>query len=440
VYRVALVIAAFAAGLIALAQLGGRSAEVAELEYWTYGTGGADNPTGAFWQAIGRDFGEVTGRSVAVVSDIPHGPYMSVLTTRFVGGNPPDALLLDDVYVGQLAQEGLLVPLDPFIEADPAYESENYPESMVRDSHVDARRFSIPWYGGSSVIYYRTDLFAQAGVEPPETWEELITVGRTLQQELDLEYPFAFNPRTPFMIMPWIWQAGADILSDDARTVLIDSPESIYALEFIRDLMYVHGVMDPAMARGAQPQDAWSKGAAAFIIDGSWNIGRYNTLFPQWQGKWNVALLPAGRERVYFYGGSHLAISADARDPELAWDFLSYAASREGQTLYAEMTGYPPGNLEVYKNPGFADEYPKYHLMPATMKYGRNNPLVPFFGRIWYDTFGSQVLDVVMPNPEADISAAVGAASQDMQEVVDDYWEVNPHFLQGHPEMYEAAE
>ena len=61
------------------------------LEFWCYGTGGADNPTGVFWQETARRFEKANpGVRVKVVADIPHGPYDSLLTTRFVAGKAPD--------------------------------------------------------------------------------------------------------------------------------------------------------------------------------------------------------------------------------------------------------------------------------------------------------------------------------------------------------------
>ena len=48
----------------------------ADIEFWCYGTGGADNPTGVFWQETARRFEQANpGVRVKVVADIPHNPY-----------------------------------------------------------------------------------------------------------------------------------------------------------------------------------------------------------------------------------------------------------------------------------------------------------------------------------------------------------------------------
>lgn len=402
------------------------------LEFWSYGTGGAKNPGAEFWEAMAEAFMERhPDVRVKIVADVSHGPYLSVLTTRFIGGNPPDVMVTDDVYVGQFAKEGLIMPLDGFIESDPAYRPENYPPSMVRDGCVDGERYSIPWYGGYGCLFYRTDLLAKAGVAVPQTWQELVAACKILQTTSGIEYPFAMNPKAAFWMMPWIWQNGGRIMSDDLRRVLIDSPGFIDAVQFVHDLMHVHAVMDPTLATGSKLTDLWSTGKAAIVIDGSWNAGRYDELYPQWAGKWDVAPVPSGKQAVSFFGGQHLIMSKTARRPDLAWEFMSFVTSTENQFLYGTMSGYPPGNLAVYDRPGFREKLPFFRIVPTVIDHGRNGPFAPFFKKIWYDLFQSNVLDVVMKDPNADIAADIHDVSQQMQQVADDYWATHDYYVQG---------
>ena len=404
------------------------------LEFWSYGTGGATNPTGVFWENVAQRFMEQhPGVRIKVVADIPHNPYLSVLTTRFIGGNPPDVMIMDDWFMGPLAREGLLLPLEEFIQNDPGYHAGDFPPSMVRDGYMGGVRYGIPWYGGFGCIFYRTDLFAEAGVEPPRTWTELLEVCHTLQDRTGLEYPFAFNPRAGFWIMPWVWQNGATVMTPDCRTVTTDTPEFVEALEFVHDLMHKHRVMDPAVALGAKLPDLWSTGAVALMIDGSWNIGRMDELYPQWTGRWAVAPLPSGKQTVGFFGGQHLIVSRQSPHPELAWAFLSFATSAENQFLFAQTGGYPPGNLRVYEMPEFRQRHPHLMIVPEVMPYGRNNRFAPFYKKVWYELFQSNVLDVVMADPDADVRAAVRETTSAMQAVADDYWATHDYFLQGRP-------
>ena len=102
-------------------------------------------------------------------------------------------------------------------------------------------------------------------------------------------------------------------------------------------------------------------------------------------------------------------------------------------TRFSDMTGHPPGNLAVYDMPGFYDRHPHLRVVPEVMTCGRNNRFAPFYKTVWYELFQSNVLDVVMSDPEADIAAAVRDTAREMQAVADDYWNTHDYYLQGAP-------
>jgi len=430
---------AVTAGIVAVFVLLGRLDKDVDdgravIEFWSYGSGGAKNPAGVFWETVAQRFMDAyPDVRVKVVADIAHSPYLSVLTTRFIGGNPPDVMIMDDWFAGPLAHEGLLMPLEGFIRADPAYNADEFPPSMVGDGYVGKQRYGIPWYGGFGCLFYRTDVFAEAGVAPPQTWDELIEVGAALQERANLEHPFAFTPRAAFWMMPWAWQNGAMVMTPDCRTVTVDTPKFIEAVQFVHDLLHRHGLADPALALGAKITDLWSAGEAVLLIDGSWNIGRYDELYPQWIGRWDVAPLPAGKHRVGFFGGQHLLMSQQTPHPEIAWAFMSFATSAESQLLFADIGGYPPGNLEVYAMAAFQERHPRLRIAPEVMRHGRNNRFAPFYKKVWYELFQSKVLDVVMAESRADIAAAIRQVAPEMQAVADDYWHTHDYYVQGAP-------
>jgi multiple sugar transport system substrate-binding protein len=397
------------------------------IEFWTYQPGGSTDRTGDFWRAVAARFERASpGVGVRVVHDIPHEYYMSMLGTRFIGRNPPDVMLVDDVELGDLAREGMLMPLEEFVRSDPAYRSADYAPSMVRDSFVDGVRYGIPWYGAFAQLTYRTDLLAQAGVRPPRAWNELLDVCRALQRKLAMRYPFAMDLSGSFWMINWVWQNGGDVVSPDGRRITVDTPEFVGAVQFVHDLMYKHRVMNPSLAGGTMMKDLWSSGQAAMMMDGAFMIGRYDGMAPQWKDKWDIAPLPAGRQDVSFYGGAHLVMSRITNHRDLAWRFMAYATSLENQRMFADITGMPPANLRVFDLPDFQRRHPHVARMREAIAHGRNNPLVPFFPKVWYEVFRNRVMDVVMGRPDADIAAAVRSAGRDMQRVADEYWQVHP--------------
>jgi len=148
--------------------LAGQTVEVAAI--WT----GAEQ---AHFQRVLDAFERRTGATVRYTSggdDLP-----TLLNSRLAGGSPPDVALLGQPgVVAELARRGVLAELTgAAAEAVATHFSPPWRELGVVDGKLYGVYFKV---ANKSVIWYRTDAFAEAGVQPPETWPELVSVTGTL--------------------------------------------------------------------------------------------------------------------------------------------------------------------------------------------------------------------------------------------------------------------
>jgi alpha-glucoside transport system substrate-binding protein len=150
------------------AGLTGRALEVAGI--WT----GAEQRS---FRVVLDEFESRTGVTVRYISggdDLP-----ALLNSRLAGGSPPDVALLGQPgVVAQLARRGELAALTgPAADAVRA----NFSPFWVEHGSVDGVLYGMYYkVANKSVIWYRADAFAEAGVSPPRTWDELLAVTRTL--------------------------------------------------------------------------------------------------------------------------------------------------------------------------------------------------------------------------------------------------------------------
>ena len=100
------------------------------------------------------------------------------LSTAIEGGNPPDlATVAQPGTIADFADRGVIQPLD--FAADAA--TENLGESVVETGSVDGTLYGIlVKVINKATIWYNVQAFEDAGVEPPETWDELLEVAQTL--------------------------------------------------------------------------------------------------------------------------------------------------------------------------------------------------------------------------------------------------------------------
>ncbi len=102
----------------------------------------------------------------------------TVLGTAVEGGKPPDvAAIAQPGLMTQLAEQGELKPLD-FIEQATV---DNFGQSVVDTGSVDGAFYGLTWKANNkSTVWYNVKAFEDAGVEPPETWEDFLANAETL--------------------------------------------------------------------------------------------------------------------------------------------------------------------------------------------------------------------------------------------------------------------
>ena len=102
------------------------------------------------------------------------------LATSIEGGNPPDiAALPSPGTLSDFARRGALKPLD-FAQNTV---KQNYNQGWIDAGTVDGKLYGLYFKAtNKSTVWYNVAAFEDAGIEPPETWEELLEAAETLKQ------------------------------------------------------------------------------------------------------------------------------------------------------------------------------------------------------------------------------------------------------------------
>ena len=151
---------------------GGASGELAVMAVWT-------GPEQEAFQAVLDGFTEqnpdVTVNYTSAGDQLP-----TQLATAVEGGNPPDiAVLPQPGLMSDFAGQDALIPLD-FAAAEI---EENLGESAVELGSVDGTLYGFLFKAANkSTVWYNVAAFEDAGVEPPETWDDFLAVAQTLQE------------------------------------------------------------------------------------------------------------------------------------------------------------------------------------------------------------------------------------------------------------------
>jgi alpha-glucoside transport system substrate-binding protein len=155
-------------GAAGTVDLSGQTVEVAAT--WT----GAEQKN--FEQVLSL-FEDQTGATVRFLS--AGDDVAAYLGPKIEGGQPPDvAILPQPGVVKSFAADGNLIPIEDFA-GDVV--DENFAPAGREPGTVDGTLYAV-WFreAQKSTVWYNTHVFSDAGVEPPATWDDMLTTAQTI--------------------------------------------------------------------------------------------------------------------------------------------------------------------------------------------------------------------------------------------------------------------
>jgi len=171
-------------------------------------------------QRRGPDFEALTGAHINVIVVPFSDLYQKVLTDLATGTNAFDAFVFAPQWMVDYIVPGYLEDLTDRIAADAALEWEDVaPFFRNFSATYEGSIYTIPLDGDFQMVYYRTDLLEQEGLEPPETWEDYINIaatfhGRDLNGDGDPDYGSCISKKRAAQAYWAIWSvAGAFLQS-----------------------------------------------------------------------------------------------------------------------------------------------------------------------------------------------------------------------------------
>ncbi|WP_414942289.1 ABC transporter substrate-binding protein [Amycolatopsis sp. cmx-11-51] len=140
-----------------------------------------------------------------------------------------------DVFEGQVTvdrvRQNLLVPLDDIIGSVKG----DFTAAALAAQIVDGKTYGIPQALDTQVLFYRKSFLQEAGVQPPQTLDELVDVARRLSKD-GVKGLFAGNDAGAAALAgPLLWAAGLDYVKD-GKSVGFDDPRAATAFTKLRDL------------------------------------------------------------------------------------------------------------------------------------------------------------------------------------------------------------
>ncbi|MEE2038019.1 sugar ABC transporter substrate-binding protein [Nocardiopsis sp. CT-R113] len=264
------------------------------------------------------------------------------------------------------AENGWIISLDEY-GSDPDYDIDDIIPTVRSALSYEDQMYGAPFYGESSLLMYREDLFEEAGLEMPEapTWEEVAGFAEELDDPDGGVSGICLRgvPGWGELLAPLntvILTHGGQWYDEDWNAHL-DSPEVEEAVRTYVDLVSEYGQPGAPNAGFTECLTTMAQGDAAMFYDSTVAAG--NLEDPDSSsvvGDIGYAPAPVSRtEHAGWLWAWALSIPTTSTDPEAAWEFVSWATSREYHRLVGERLGWervPPGaRVSTYDIPEYQE-------------------------------------------------------------------------------------
>ncbi|PZF80152.1 extracellular solute-binding protein [Jiangella anatolica] len=334
--RTALLLAAgLVAGLAGCSDDDGDNAAASDgpLTVWIMGDSGAN------FEQLVEPFTADTGIDVEVVA-IPWDGVDQRLTTAVASGDGPDVLQIGLSKLRTFADAGALLPLDDAIADRPALDPANFAEGVAGDATaVGGQLVSVPWISDTRVLFYRSDILAENGIDgPPATWDDLRADAATLAGRGDGQYGYYIPQWDSPLPVVMTWDQGGDIVGEDGA-IDFDTPEFAAAVDLYTGL-YADGSV-PTNADFDQTQ-GFISGVTPMLISGPYLAKAIADAAPELDGAWSVTTVPAAESGTSLFAGSNLGVWHDTANEDAALDLLEFLSAPQTQLSWYEINGELP--------------------------------------------------------------------------------------------------
>ncbi|GAA1317466.1 sugar ABC transporter substrate-binding protein [Pseudonocardia xinjiangensis] len=306
--------------------------------------------------------------------------------TSIAGGTTPDVAEVGTTWTGEFGEAGALADLAPRVQE--AGLANGLVTGLTEAGTVGDALYGMPWYAGVRSIVYRTDVFAEAGVTPPTTWEELAAAGEKIKAARPDLIPFPIAGDNEYGVYPFVWGAGGEIAAQNGGTwtSTLDSPQARQGIQFYADLALKHGLSTPAAATWKETdlQDSFSKGQSAMIISGSWTPKAILEAAPDLQGKIGAFPIPGptGGLSPSFLGGSHLSIFEGSPNQDLAWQLVQLMSTGDFAAKWGSESSFFPGTTALLQQAAQSSDPLVAPFAKQMVDAGRSVPVTPLYGQV----------------------------------------------------------
>jgi len=352
----------------------------------------------------------------------PYGGLEGKTMIALRSGQPPDIMEVQTSWVPSYIATNTLEPIGETIAGTTPLDQ--FLPAAISSASVDGKLYAMPFQAESLAMIYRKDLYRQAGLDPdkpPQTWDEMIKVSQALTKVSGGKAQFGYGiagggpegeGNTLYRSLPYLWMAGGGILSDDGKTVIVNSPDSVRGISFYTDMYTKYKVAPPSTLEngGLELRRLFMSGAIANYQGTPTELERFQADAPSLEYGVSIMPHPEGKQTAALLGGWAFIVPAKRANKDDTLKLVAFLATTENVGFYTR--SFPTIDAAL-KLPRFAD--PRLDGFKEMLKYGRQQPAVPGWLQIT-GIYYRHVQEILIG--DATPQQAMDAAAKEISDVI----------------------
>jgi trehalose/maltose transport system substrate-binding protein len=316
-----------------------------------------------------------------------------------------DVIGMDTIWTAEFGAQGWLQDTSEVVNA----RKDEFIPSTLETATYEDKYLAVPFHSNAGFIYFRTD---QVGKEPPKTWEEIY---EKAEQQNGIVYQGARYEGLTVNFCELLYSGGGKVLSDDGKTVEVDSEAGRKALTFMVDGLNGAAPKATTTYMEQQSQRAFLTGKSTYMRNWPYvyALGKDSPL----ANKFDITTFPSfgGAEGASVIGGINLGISSYAKNPEGAAAFIEYATGPEVQKANFLDSAVPVATSAAYEDPEITKEYGYAADLLKALEQGQARPVTPVYPQVT-EAIYTNVHDALQGKQEPD--AALSKMKSDIEKAL----------------------
>ena len=322
--------------------------------------------------SLSGQFERDTGITLRFVT-LPENQARAKITASVAtGGGEFDVVMISNYETPQWAKNGWLENLEPYLKESQGYDENDFIPSIRTSLSYQDSLYAVPFYGESSFLAYRKDLFDAAGLTMPAhpTWQEVAGFAAKLDDDAKDVAGICLRGKPGWgeSLAPFTTVAntfGASWFDEDWNARL-NTPEFKKAAQFYVDLVREHGEVGASSAGFSECGTRYGQGQAAMWYDATVMAGtNEDESSSKIVGKSGYVAAPVEQTRSsgWLYTWA-LAMPKVTQDKQGAWEFMKWMTDKQFVKSVGTQFGWnrvPPGcRASTYDIPEYTEAAKAY--------------------------------------------------------------------------------